>query len=245
MQWDRTEPGPATLCPHCGTPVMPPAGSAYVHGVGPVGYQNCAACGARWRCIWQPPAYPQRKRGPGLLAILAGLAGVAVVALGGLWLFTRDSTSYPSRWDARVAPIAARVEALRGLSFKHPVRVTYLSVPDFEKRLSTSPADLKKQRKQIDEATGLLRAAGLIGANVDLAKEVETTRAADTLAFYDFDTKAVYVRGSAAFTVETRDSCARADARPAGRAFRSAEARETGCQLQVGVFGCADRTDRG
>lgn len=183
---------------------MPPAGSAYVHGVGPVGYQNCAACGARWRCIWQPPVYQRRQRGPGLLAILAGLVGVAVVALGGLWLFTRDSTSYPARWDARVAPIAARVEALRGLSFKHPVRVTYLSVPDFEKRLSTSPADLKKHRKQIDEATGLLRAAGLIGANVDLAKEVETTRTADTLAFYDFDSKAVYVRGSAAFTVETR-----------------------------------------
>ncbi len=183
---------------------MPPAGSAYVHGVGPVGYQNGAACGARWRCIWQPPAYERRKRGPGLLAILAGLVGVAVVALGGLWLFARDSRSYPSRWDARVAPIAARVEVLRGLRFKHPVRITYLSVPDFERRLSTSPADLKKQRKQIDEATGLLRATALIGANVDLAKEAETTQAADTIAFYDFDTKAVYVRGTAAFTVETR-----------------------------------------
>jgi hypothetical protein len=183
---------------------MPPAGSAYVHGVGPVGYQNCAACGARWRCIWQPPAYQRRRRRPRLLRILARLAGVAVVAVGAFWLVTRDSRSYPSHWDARVAPIASRVAALRGLNFTHPVQVNYLSGPDFEKRLATSPADLKKQRKQIDEATGLLRAAGLIGANVDLAKQVETTRTADTLAFYDFHAKAVYVRGSAAFTVETR-----------------------------------------
>ena len=132
------------------------------------------------------------------------LLGLAVAAAGGFWLYEHDWTSYPSSWDARVAPIAARVEVLRGLKFKHPVRVTYLSVPSFEKKVTTQPADSKQQRRQIDEVSGLLRAAGLIGANVDLAKEVDTTQAAATLAFYDPHAKAVYVRGTGRFTVETR-----------------------------------------
>nr|MDP9333028.1 hypothetical protein [Actinomycetota bacterium] len=136
--------------------------------------------------------------------MLAILVGVTVVAAGALWLLKRDSTSYPSHWDARLAPIAARVEALRGLKFKHPVRVAYLAAQSFEKKLTTSPADLKKQRKRIDEVGGLLRAAGLIGANVDLARAVDTTNAAATSAFYDFHAKVVYVRGTGAFTVETR-----------------------------------------
>jgi hypothetical protein len=132
------------------------------------------------------------------------LAGVAVAAAGAVWLLQRDSTSYPEHWDARVAPIATRVEALRGLKFKHPVRITYLSSSSFEKKLTTRPADSEKQRKQIEQATGLLRAAGLIGANVDLLKAVETIQAAGTVAFYDFHSKVVYVRGAGAFTVETR-----------------------------------------
>lgn len=188
------------MCPECGAPVAPPTGSAFVYGVGPVGYQYCAACGERWRCVWQPPAH-RRRRWPRLLAILVG---VTAIAAGAHWLLERDSTSYPSHWDARLAPIAARVEALRGLTFKHPVRVVYLSPQAFEKRLTTSPADLKKQRRQVDERGGLLRAAGLIGANVDLAGAVDTTHAAATLAFYDFNAKVVYVRGAGAFTVETR-----------------------------------------
>jgi len=61
--------------------------------------------------------------------LLATLVGLAVAAAGGFWLYEHDWTTYPSSWDARVAPIAARVEVLRGLKFKHPVRVTYLSVP--------------------------------------------------------------------------------------------------------------------
>ena len=44
----------------------------------------------------------------------------------------------------------------------------------------------------------------MIGANVDLAKATNATQAADTIAFYDPDSKAVYVRGTGAFTIETR-----------------------------------------
>ncbi len=131
-----------------------------------------------------------------LLAVLV-VGGVGVYALTG-------AAGHPSRWDEQVAPIAARVEALRGLTFKHPVKVNYLSAQSFEKKVTTSPADLTKRRTEIDQATALLRAAGLFGADVDLADAVNTTQAADTIAFYDPDNEQIYVRGSGAFTVETR-----------------------------------------
>ena len=151
-----------------------------------------------------PPRRRRARRWPRLLAAFGGVAVLAAVAVVAVVVFTRGSHGYPSQWDARVAPIAASVEELRGLTFKHPVPVKYLSDVDFEKQVTESPADLKKERKQIDEATGLFRAAGLIGANVDLAQAANDTQAADTIAFYDPDTKSVYVRGTGAFTVDTR-----------------------------------------
>ena len=84
------------------------------------------------------------------------------------------------------------------------MKVNYLSAPEFTKKVTTSASDLAKQNKEINEATGLLRAGGLIGANVDLAQAINATQAADTLAFYDDDTKQIYVRGDGPFTVETR-----------------------------------------
>ena len=145
-------------------------------------------------------------RTPGrVLPGLAVIALLAVLVVGGVAVYAlTGNAGHPSHWDAQVAPIAARVETLRGLTFEHPVKVSYLSVQSFEKKLTTSPAELAKQRKEIEQATALLRAAGLFGADVDLADAVNTTQAADTLAFYDPDTKQIYVRGTGAFTVETR-----------------------------------------
>ncbi len=140
-----------------------------------------------------------------MLASIAALAVLAVLVVGGIGLYelTGDA-GHPSHWDAQLAPIAARVEALRGLTFKHPVKVHYVSVQSFEKKLTTSPDELTKQRTQIDQATALLRAAGLFGADVDLVDAVNTTNAADTIAFYDPDNKQIYVRGTGPFTIETR-----------------------------------------
>ena len=150
------------------------------------------------------PSAPKRKRRwPRLLAVFAGLIVIAGIAVGA-YAYINRGPHYPSHWDARVGPIATQVEALRGLTFKHPVPVNYLPAKEFEKKVTDSPADVKKAKKEIDQATGLLRAAGLIGGNVDLAKAANDTQAADTIAFYDPDTKAIYVRGSGAFTVNTR-----------------------------------------
>ncbi len=122
---------------------------------------------------------------------------------GGFWLLRDRGPDYPAHWDARVAPIAQRVESLRGLKFLHPVKVNYLSQHAFEQRLVSTPQQLKQQRREIDQANSLLRASGLLGAGVDLGKAVNTAQAADTLAYYDFDTKQIYIR-QGPFTVDTR-----------------------------------------
>jgi hypothetical protein len=149
---------------------------------------------------------PRRARRGWLPWALAAGGAMLVVsgAIGVFLLFAGSSPGYPAQWDARVAPIAARVETLRGKTFKHPVPVTYLSNKDFEKTLTVSAAQLKKQRKRLDQATGLYRAAGLIGGNVDLAKAFNATQTAGTIAYYDPDRKAVFVRGNGPFTIETR-----------------------------------------
>jgi hypothetical protein len=194
----------ATACPQCGASLGAPSGRvAFVDGLGFVGEQDCAACGAHWRYPAPDPAPKKRSRWRVILAVcgvvVIGAAGVMVgIALRG------GGSSFPSAWDPQVAPIAARVAALRDLPFKHPVKVNYLSAPAFEKKVTTSPADLKKQAKQIQQSTGLLRAAGLLGADVDLADAVNTTQAADTDAFYDEHTKQIYINGTGPLTVATR-----------------------------------------
>jgi hypothetical protein len=206
MQSLPTTPGPCSVCPTCGA-VAPPSGPPlFVYGLGKVAVQHCLSCNARWRFDWQEPAqkevskrrtWPKRVALAAVIGVVAAVVVLAVVVLGG------GGASYPAQWDPQIATIAARVEALRGLTFKHPVKVNYLNASVFEKKLTAKPADLKKQRKQIEQATGLLRAAGLVGAGVDVAAAANTTHAADTAAFYDFHTKQIYLR-TGSFTVETR-----------------------------------------
>jgi hypothetical protein len=149
----------------------------------------------------------QKSRGGGARGWMKYAVAVILVGglvAGGVILFQRSrEQSYPASWDVRVKPIAAKVAALRGLRFKHPVKVNYLTRAEFRKKVTSSPEDLKKQGAEIDKAGGELRASGLIGAKVNLAQAVNASQAADTLAFYDGDAKQIYVRGNA-FTVETR-----------------------------------------
>ena len=193
--------GAPEACPRCGA-----AGTASPHASAPE-YDSlvCPNCGLTFRR--GPDATPenQPRRAWFVLTLLAGTAVVVVgIVVGAALSFAHHGgQSYPSSWDPQVAPITARVEVLRGLRFKHPVKVNYLSPAAFEKKLTASPADLKKARNQIDQGSAMLRAAGLVGANVDLADAVNTTQASDTLAFYDFHAKQIFLRAGT-FTVETR-----------------------------------------
>ncbi len=150
------------------------------------------------------PVLGRARRAPSerLLAVVAMLV-VVVVGSVGVFAFTRGK-SFPTNWDDGVEPIASRVEALRGLTFKHSVKVNYLPAPAFEQRFAVNESQLIKERKQIDQAGALLRSTGLLGPGVDLADAVSTTTAADTLALYDPGTKQIYVRGTGPLTIETR-----------------------------------------
>jgi hypothetical protein len=194
--------GPLAGCPHCGTPVDRPAGPVgFEYGLGVVGYQHCPACGSRWRYLWHESKRP-RGRGfvlPGLIVLV-----VAALVAGAITILASRGPDYPSQWDTRIQPIAFRVARLRGLTFKHPVKVNFLPPAAFNKLVGSSPEDLAKHRDEIDQSQRLLRAAGLLGAHVDLAQAINTTQLAGTLAFYDQNTKQVYVRGTGPLDAQTR-----------------------------------------
>ena len=207
-------------CPKCGTETVAAWRSGSAERVPEVGASEADAVTpsppqATWSVggpdsPWSPPDVPalgpeDRPRANRTLPVLAATFLLALLVAGGVGVYQlTGGASAPSRWDERVAPIAERVAALRGLAFKHPVKVNYLSAKSFEKKLTISPADLTKERTEIDQANGLLRAAGLFGADVDIAEELNTARTADTLAFYDPDSKQVFIRGTGPFTIETR-----------------------------------------
>jgi len=151
------------------------------------------------------PSSPPRRSGPPkwVTFLVPAVVVVALVAVGFV-VVSRRSSRYPKQWDEQIAPIAARVAQLRGLSFKHPVKVEYLSAGDFQKQVTESPEDLKKEHEQIEQTAAVFRAAGLIGGNVDLGKAVNDTQAADVIALYDPDTKKILVRGTGPLTIETR-----------------------------------------
>ena len=198
-----TAPEPLSVCPRCGRRMPKPKGAVtFEYGIGPVGHQHCEACDTRWRYVWHKSG---RGGGRGLMKVVVVVLLLAAAVAAGVFLFQKSrKQSFPEKWDVRVAPIAAKVASLRGLTFKHPVKVNYLTGPEFTKMVTAGPDELKKRGAEIDQAGGVLRAGGLIGAKVNLARAINATQAADTIAFYDSETKEIYVRGAGPFTVETR-----------------------------------------
>ncbi len=123
-----------------------------------------------------------------LLSVAAGAVFVAAVS-------TRSW--FPSRWDARVAPIAAEVARLRGLDFEHPVPVRYLPPKEFEKLLGDDSNLSATERERVTRDEAVFRALGFIGGKVDLLRAYETHQSSGTLAYYDPDHQEIIVRGTA------------------------------------------------
>jgi len=194
--------GPLAACPHCGARVAKPTGPVrFEYGVGVVGNQRCDKCGANWRYQWQDRK-TRRRRGflfPAFVVLL-----VAAIVVGAVALASSREPDYPTAWNARIRPIATRVETLRGLSFQHPVKVNFLAPSEFESRLAADTGDAADRRRQAERTAALMRTMGLLGADVDLTRAENAIRAAGTLAYYDDDTKQVYVRGTGPLTVDQR-----------------------------------------
>ena len=162
------------------------------------GWQNDQS---RWT-IQQPPDAPPpapRKRGP-LLAIVIVLVAV-LVAGAGAFALTRGGSSSPANWDAQITPIARAVESIRGLKFKHAVKVNYLDDAAFEKKFAITSKLTKKEQDQVDESAALFRAAGLAGPGFDIRKAASTAQSAGVLGYYEPKSKQIYVRGKGKLNV--------------------------------------------
>jgi hypothetical protein len=120
-----------------------------------------------------------------VLALLAG--GIAYVVLSA-------EDRYPDKWDARVEPLVGWTSRLRGLEFRHPVRVNFLSEAEYT-AASTSESTDGEQDEEVEAVVAEMRALGLVSGEVDLVDSVNTLSDSGTLAFYSPDTEEVYVRG--------------------------------------------------
>jgi len=148
------------------------------------------------------PDEPPRGRAFAVVAtILVLLLVVGVLAYGGVWLLRtyqlQGDPDYPDHWDARVEPFVKVVEKQRGLEFRHPVNVDFLDVKAFQKALASHAADLSGE-DQVDpeQATGMLRAVGLLEGDLDLTALQGRLQRVGTLGYYSFEDERIRVRGT-------------------------------------------------
>lgn len=145
----------------------------------------------------QPPAASRKRLGTGAvigLVLTLGLVG----GIGGTWLRGTDDggPSYPSAWDPRVQTLVTYVEEHRGLTFKHPVYVEFLSDADFVKEVVTPDGSLSaKDKEDIAHTAALMRAFGLLSGNADLLKAQNALEGSDIIGLYSNDDKRIRVRG--------------------------------------------------
>jgi hypothetical protein len=130
------------------------------------------------------------------------LLGLLVVVLIGatvaVFVANRDTgPTYPKAWDSRILPIVQFDEHERGLQFKHPVEVIFMTPKAFDKLVTTSSSSLSaKDKAGIADETASLRALGLIDGSVDLFKQENDLNSGGILAYYDPHDKKVRVKGS-------------------------------------------------
>jgi hypothetical protein len=148
-----------------------------------------------------------RRAWAGALAVACTLAIAAGSATAGAAVTERAGTQITGpKWDPKLAPIAAEVEAIRGLKFEHAVPVHYLSDAAFEKRLlrDDDPTPTASRSAAFRRSEDELRALGLLDHGIDLHASSRAALGSDTLAFYDPRTQDVYVRGTDTTAPATR-----------------------------------------
>lgn len=148
--------------------------------------------------LQSPPGQPPAKvsRLVILLVLVLVLVGGGFAARALVASAQQKGPAYPKAWDARILPYAKAAERLRGLYFKHPVAVKFLPPSKFEKTVTVDDSKVtKKDREELDQATALLRAFGLVKGDVDLLKATNDASGSGTLAYYSFDDQDITVRG--------------------------------------------------
>ena len=141
------------------------------------------------------PREPARRR----LVDRRGLrwgAVVVVVLLVAVGIRSAVSGGTP-KWDPRVLGIVRFDEQHRGLQFKQPVKVEFLSSSQFDKEVAVPQPTSKADRAEQSLALRELRALGLVHGNVNLAASENTLSQNDIVGLYVDSKKTVFVRGTA------------------------------------------------
>jgi hypothetical protein len=130
---------------------------------------------------------------------VSGPSSAPPAAVSPVWLGARPAPEpAPTHWDPRVLALVRFDERARGLSFKHPVPVHFLTESAFQSQTMASEGQLSRSdRRQLEQAARVLTALGL--AQVDAAtlfSEENALNASQILAFYDSDHKAMFIRGT-------------------------------------------------
>ena len=95
---------------------------------------------------------------------------------------------------AAVDEISAVVERERGLTFTEPVVVELAGEGDFQRRLLE---DFDEGVDELRQTEALLKAFGLVEADIDLVESMRTLLGAGVVGFYDPETDELVVRGTA------------------------------------------------
>ncbi|MCU1345193.1 MAG: hypothetical protein JWL70_1459, partial [Acidimicrobiia bacterium] len=124
---------------------------------------------------------------------------VALVALIAALAIVRQSRSgsspWAKSWDPRIDDLRKFVEQERGLPFKHPVKVVFLSDADFEAALKAENSSGKPTVEQQKNLEATLRAIGAIDGTLDLAKTSGDLNT-NVVGYYSWLDKVVRVRGN-------------------------------------------------
>jgi hypothetical protein len=128
----------------------------------------------------------------------AGVAGLVLIVGAVALVLTSgdDGPDHPDAWDPRLADLVAVVEDEWGRAFVHPVHVDFLPDEEFETEVTADEAELTAEdRAEIEDASGLLRALGLIDGEVDLFEATNDLTGSGVIGLYDPTTERIQVRG--------------------------------------------------
>ncbi len=149
----------------------------------------------RERCRRRRPVRTEE----GLFRGATVLLGVAILTLAAsgvaaaVVVTVRDT--YPDRWDPRVLDLVAYVERERGLTFKHPVPIDFLTDADFRAEVTGTEAPDATARAEIKRAEAMLRAVGLLSGPVGIAAAGNELAGDGIVGLYNDRDERVVIRG--------------------------------------------------